>query len=73
MQEFDLDRAIYMAGIYQDDDPLIRDCKFGAWLSSVKGRVVNHRDEPVPDGTEVVVINKGKQNGIESRGNQAGV
>jgi len=60
MQEFDLDRAMYMAGIYQDDDPLIRDCKFVSWLRSVNGRVVDHRDEPVPDGTEVLVIKKGK-------------
>jgi len=60
MHEIDLDRAIYMAGIYQDDDPWARDCKFAAWLKSVNGRVVNHRDEPVPDGTEVIVINKGK-------------
>lgn len=66
MQEFDLDRAMYMAGVYQDDDPWTRDCKFATWLQSVRGRVVNHRDDPVPDGTEVLIIKKGKSNGIKS-------
>ena len=58
MQEFTVTQAMYMAGVDQDDDPWVRDSKFAVWLKSVNGYVVADPADPVPTGTEAIIINK---------------
>lgn len=49
-----------MAAVDQDDDPWVKDSKFAAWLKSVNGQVVDTESDPVPAGTEILVIKKEK-------------
>lgn len=60
MQEFTLERAMYMAGIDSSDDPLVRDVKFAAWIREVKGKVVETPDQIRPGEEVEVLIIKGK-------------
>lgn len=58
MQYLTLNQALYMAAVDHSDDPFVRDCKFSAWLRSVKGQVVADESEPVPPETQVVILIK---------------
>ena len=56
MIELTLQQALSMADIYDSDNDLVRDLKFGHCIADRKYRIVSPGYHPVPTDVEILII-----------------